>query len=214
MGQEAAWIRAHVGPEATCLPAYPQDSRPLSEAQRPSGGTGRQEARPIAASTPLPPLVYPPGSRPTREATPSGCHEGQPDALYAVVLPPGGELEANLDHDWREATADGPLEVPELRRVVQRTLTQSRRDPTLPMERDLREAYGGTPRGPLGLEVGKDRGRGGQERPEEEDYCSRRPAPDQQEDALEANGQTIPDRAGHEAVWIQANARPKATCPP
>ena len=47
--------------------------------------------------------------------------------------------------------------------------------------------------------MGKDRGRGGQERPEEEDYCSRPPAPDLQEDTQEADGRKPSDKSRRQA---------------
>ena len=78
--------------------------------------------------------------------------------------------------------------MPDLHRLARRHPTQGRRDPTLDAEREPLEGYGNMPRGPLGLVVEKKRGRGGQEWPEEEEYCSRCPAPDRQEDAPEADG--------------------------
>ena len=33
VGQEATWTQANMGPEATCPPSYPQDSRPPREIQ-------------------------------------------------------------------------------------------------------------------------------------------------------------------------------------
>ena len=70
------------------------------------------------------------------------------------------------------------------------------------------------PRGHPGGEEGKGRRCVGQERLREEDYCSKHPAPDHQEDAPEVGGQTTPDHAGREAAWIQANEGPEDTCPP
>ena len=201
------------------------------------------------------------------------------------MLPQGWEMEAKRDHDWAEATADGPPEVPEPQRVVKRPptqnhvrtpleakqeskgakspskgndlgwkppktgaskrerdgaraedaegatadrtpgelglyravwgpLTKGRRDPTLNAERLTPEAYGRMTRGHPGREEGKGRSCGRQERPREEDYCIKHPAPDYQEDAPEVGWQTNPVHGGQEAAWIQAHAGPEAICPP
>ena len=53
------------------------------------------------------------------------------------------------------------------------------------------------------MEAGKGRSCYDQDRPREEDCSSRRPAPDQQEDAQEANRQTTQDHAGWKAARIQ-----------
>ena len=99
---------------------------------------------------------------------------------------PKRETESAQSEDAKEATPDRTPEGPDLHRVFRGPPTQGRRDPTPDAEWEPPEAYGSTPRGPLGGEAGKGRSCGGQERPREEDYCSKRPAPNHQEDALEA----------------------------
>ena len=102
----------------------------------------------------------------------------------------------------------------DLNRVRRRPPAQGCKDPTLDAEREPQEAHGGTLRGLPGSKGGKGRGRGGRECPEEEEYCSRHPAPEQSEDAQKAEGQTNPDHLGKEGALIQANGRPEATHPP
>ena len=124
MGWKASGGQASERPEATWLQPPQQDLQvKYGERGPPAQRTGRQESRPSAI---LLPPVHPPGSRPTREIALSGYPEGYPDGPHATRLPQGREREANLDHEWREAIADGP---PEPGRDVQRTPTQRHGSP-------------------------------------------------------------------------------------
>ena len=124
------------------------------------------------------------------------------------------ETESAQFQDAKEAAADRTPEGPDVRRVSRGPPAQGRGNPTLDAEQEPLEAYEDTLGGPLGVKGGKGRSRKGQERPKEEDYGSRPPALDQQEDAPEVDWQAAPDHTGQEAAWTPANMGPKATCPP
>ena len=78
----------------------------------------------------------------------------------------------------RKAAAARAPEGPDIHRIIRGHPTQGRRNPTIDAEREPLEAYRDTLGGPIGVEGGKGRSHKGQERPMEEDYGSRRPAPD------------------------------------
>ena len=97
---KASGTQADAGPEVTCPPSHPQDSRvEYGEGGPPPQVTWRHKTWPTANS--LPP-VHPPGSRPPREAVWSGYPEGHLDGVPAALLPQGRELEANLGQSRRE----------------------------------------------------------------------------------------------------------------
>ena len=175
----------------------------------PSQGAGRQEIWP---DTKLLPPVHLPKSRPTRETAPAGYQGEQPYHGLPIMVPPSRrERETNRDHDWGEATADRPPEVPDTYRVGPRTPTKGRRDPTLGAGRETPEAYGGMAGGPRAGDEKKGHSCGSPERPREEYYRGRRPSPECPEEVPEAEWQTIQDHAEQEASGSQAHEGPKAT---
>ena len=193
----------------------PEGPEPHRVIQRPP--TQRHGKTPLGAKQELPGARNP-RSRSTHEEEAPGAESSSRENALGRKCPKMGASKRKTENaqseDAKEATADRTPEGPDLHQVFRGPPTQGRRDPPLNAKQKPLEAYGGTPRGLPGVEAGKGRSHGGQESPKEEDYRTRRPSPDQQEDALETDWQTTPDHAGQEAAGIQANVRPEATGPP
>ena len=141
-GRKASGVQTREGLEATWLPSPQPDSRVKhGEGGQPAQGDGRQETWQIYN---LRPPVQTPGSGPTREANPSGYRDGYPNWLHGMVIPQGREVKAKRDHDWGEATANGPPEVPKPHQVVKRPPTQ--RQGSSPLEAKQESPGERTPR--------------------------------------------------------------------